>query len=158
MDITVVAGTGDLYSFISQNRSSSTAKSCRYNDIQAATVTANNTAQVSSENDDTGSPTQAASKEHSAAWQDFWSHPLFGYDADGTPIVDETKQEQAEAVTALTQRAVARGQDESSLHFIKAKYQVTDGFLGPVLGYQLHTAVELTGMTPIQDSGEHENS
>jgi hypothetical protein len=111
--------------------------------------------QTTTEDDASGSTNQTlavAAKGMTPAQQDFYSHPLLGYEEDGYPVVGETEQECCDAIADLTQRAVDRGQDADDLHFILAKYSVHDGFLGPKLGYQMRTAVELTGMTPQHDT------
>ena len=93
-----------------------------------------------------------ASRNNSAAWEDFYSHPVIGTSEDGLPIVGETEKELALTWTNATRYAASHGQDMDNTSCIQTRLPVHDGVMGTKIGYQLATAVQLTGMTPIVDS------
>ncbi|OLN28623.1 hypothetical protein DVDV_1498 [Desulfovibrio sp. DV] len=88
-------------------------------------------------------PTAATGSRHSAAWEDFYSHPVIGTSEDGLPIVGETEAELANTRATYAKVAAAHGLDPQPAATIQARLPVTDGLLGPKLGYHQVTLMQL---------------
>jgi hypothetical protein len=87
--------------------------------------------------------TDAAPARHSAAWEDFYSHPVIGVSDDGLPIVGETEAERAKTLATYAKIATAHGLDPQPTMTIQARLPVTDGLMGPKLGYHQVTLAQL---------------
>ena len=80
---------------------------------------------------------------HSAAWEDFYSHPVIGTSEDGLPIVGETEAELAATRATYAKIAAAHGLDPQPAATVQARLPVTDGLMGPKLGYHQVTIMQL---------------
>ncbi|KHK02752.1 hypothetical protein [Desulfovibrio sp. TomC] len=85
----------------------------------------------------------ATTTGRSAAWEDFYSHPVIGTSEDGLPIVGETEAELANTQAVYAKMATAHGLDPQPTATLQARMPVTDGLLGPKLGYHQMTALAL---------------
>ena len=92
---------------------------------------------------DTTPQTNTTTSRHSAAWEDFYSHPVIGTSEDGLPIVGETEAELATTQATYAKIAAAHGLDPQPAATIQARLPVTDGLLGPKLGYHQVTIMQL---------------
>ena len=87
--------------------------------------------------------TAATAGRPSTAWEDFYSHPVIGASEDGLPIVGETEAERAATQATYAKIAAAHGLDPQPAATIQARLPVTDGLLGPKLGYHQVTLMQL---------------
>jgi len=85
----------------------------------------------------------AAAGNRSAAWEDFFSHPVIGTSEDGLPIVGETEAELAKTLANYTRIAEAQGFSPQPTETVQARMPVYDGLIGPQLGYHQVTLVRL---------------
>jgi hypothetical protein len=77
-----------------------------------------------------------ASGGHSAAWEEFFSRRQIGTSEDGLPIMAETEAEKTASLRNYARFAASQGLNPTPTTTAIARMPVSDGMMGPTLGYK----------------------
>lgn len=86
--------------------------------------------------------TDAAPARHSAAWEDFTATRSSASATTGCPL-SKTEAELTKTLATYAKIATARGLDPQPTTTIQARLPVTDGLMGPKIGYHQVTLAQL---------------